>query len=211
MPLKKQKIFSERLKPKDFNVDYFSSGGYDEYKKDVASWVGAAARRIHLLLRNIQRPKVLDVGCAHGFLLAALQRNYQMEIQGLEYSAYAVRTAESSVRKHIRQGSVLERDLFPRASFDLVSCLDIFGYLNLSETQRAANNLVNWTKKYVLFSTLYRHSPQASQRINPDVLRITTLSQEEYKTVFRKAGAHFVKKINFGNGGEVLVFKKEGK
>ena len=210
MDKRKGKTFSERLKPEDFNTRYFSSGGYNEYKKDVASWVGTAARRIRGLLRNVEHPEVLDVGCAHGYLIAALQGKYRIKVQGLEYSAYAVRTAKSSVKGRIRQGSVLERSLFPHGHFDLVSCLDMFGYLSISETQRAANNLAYWTKEYILFSTLYRHSPQASQKINPDALRITTLSQKEYKTVFRKAGVRFVKKIDFGNGGEVFIFKKHG-
>jgi len=200
-----------KLRPRDFDARYFSSGGYDEYQEDVASWIGSAARYIHRLLRNAWDPTVLDVGCAHGFLLAVLQNQYGIRVRGLEYSDYARRTAEPSVKRRIKRGNVLSHGSFPRNSFDVVVCLDVFGHLRIEETQQAADNLVHWTRRFILFSTLYRHSPQASQEVNPDPFRITTLSQKEYKTIFRKAGARFVKKINFGNGGEVLVFKKRKK
>ena len=191
-----------------FDSSYFSSGGYDTYREDVLSWVGNAGRLIDRLLAGTPNPSILDAGCAHGFLITILQEQHGMRVSGLEYSPYAIRHAEPAVRKRIRQGNLLEPGSFPSNSFDLVSCLDVLEYFDRSGVERAIKNLVRWTKQYVLFSGLYRHSLQASQKRNPDPLRITTLSQEEFKKLFRDAGAPCVRRVNFGNGGDAFIFEK---
>jgi SAM-dependent methyltransferase len=191
-----------------FDDSYFSSGGYDTYRDDVLSWVGNAGRLISRLLADTPNPSMLDAGCAHGFLIAVLQERHGMRVSGLEYSPYAIRHAEPAVRKCITRGNLLEPGSFPPNSFDLVSCLDVLEYFDKPGVERAVQNLVRWTKRYVLFAGLYRHSLQASQKRNPDPLRITTLSQEEFKKLFRDAGARCIRKVNFGNGGDAFVFEK---
>ena len=198
-----------RLTGKSFDKKYFSSGSYKLYEKIVESWIGGAARAVKKILNGIKNPSVLDAGCAHGYLIAALQNEYGMNVRGLEYSKYAVKAAVFSVRKKIRQGNITDKKLFKKNSFDAVVCLDVFSHLTLPGIKRAAENLVFWTKKYVVFSTIYRHSLHASQKINPDPLRITTLSQKEYKKIFTEAGGRFFKKIDFRNGGAVFIFRKK--
>ncbi|MDO8557294.1 MAG: class I SAM-dependent methyltransferase [Candidatus Jorgensenbacteria bacterium] len=197
------------LEPKDFNKKYFSSGGYDEYETDVASWISIMARLIKRCLKNgKKRPRVLDAGCAHGYLIAELQNKYGADVAGLEYSDFAIQRADKTVRSKIKQGSILTA-IFPRNSFDAVVCLDVFSYFAEKEVERAAKQLSGWTNKFIFFSSIYRHSRHASQKRNPDELRKTTLTQKEYIDMFRDAGVKFIGKRNIGNGGDILIFKKQ--
>jgi len=193
---------------KYFDQAYYSSGGYDEYESDVRSWTGRVAKKIVRSLAGVPAPRVLDAGCAHGFLLEELLQ-LGCKVKGLEYSPYAIQTASPMVQKYIRQGSILKKNLFPAHTFDAVICFDVVEYLTRDETEKAIGNLARWTKNLIFFAALYRHSRQSSQKHNPDPARRTTLSQKEYQNLFQKYGAFLLEKKNLGNGGDILIFQAQ--
>lgn len=190
-----------------FNKKYFSSGTYRNYKKLTSQWVGPVAKKIYQVIKNNPSAKILDVGCAQGYLMAELQNKYHLFVEGLDYSSYAVRNTEKSVRKKIRKGNILKLP-FKKNSFDVVICFDVANYLTPKETVKAIKNLIDISRNYIFFSAIYRHSRWASQKINPDRLRINTLSQREYINLFSQNRAKFIKSFWGENGGNVLVFKK---
>jgi|GEM_PF-6585511 len=193
---------------KHFDRAYYHSGNYDAYEDDVRSWVAPVARKIVRLTSTLKHPKILDAGCAHGFLLEELQDKYGFAVAGIEYSQHAARTAQPTVKKYIKNGSILQKTLFSKGAFDVVTCFDVVEYLSEEETEKALANLARWSRRYILFSALYRHSLQSSQKRNPDPLRRTTLSQKEYVDIFRKNNAGLLEKRNLGNGGDILIFQK---
>ena len=98
---------------------------------------------------------------------------------------------------------------FKKNSFDVVVCFDVIYYLTLEETKKAIKNLIDVSRDYIFFNSLYRHSREASQKINPDPLRITVLSKKEYINLFRKNRASIVGSFREDNGGQTLIFKKK--
>jgi 2-polyprenyl-3-methyl-5-hydroxy-6-metoxy-1,4-benzoquinol methylase len=214
---------------KKFDKKYFSSGSYCNYKEILGGWVKPIARRISNLLdeatasspkadsvkmrrgliamRQASSPRVLDVGCGFGDLIAELQDRYDFSVVGLEVSPYAIKKASPSVKSKIKGGSILKLP-FKKNNFDVVVCFDVVCYLTSEETVRAIKNLIKVSRGYIFFSSIYRHANEASQKINPDPLRRATLSKKEYVDIFSKYGARFVKKFYGENGGDVLIFKK---
>lgn len=197
----------ENLEPENFGKKYFSSGGYDEYETDVESWIGNMARMVKKYIGNEKKSRVLDAGCAHGYLIAELQNKYRITVEGLEYSDFAIKRADKTVKNKIKNGSILTAK-FPRNGFDAVICLDVFSYFTEKEAMKAAEQLSSWTNKFIFFSSVYRHSRHASQKLNPDEFRKTTFTQKEYIKIFSESGVRFLKKRNVGNGGDILIFKK---
>lgn len=196
------------IPPAYFGAKYFSSGSYKTYQQDARKWTGPMAKRIVMFLRRqgINQPRILDVGCTFGWLLAELQRTHGCDITGLEYSPWVVARADRSVRRRIKQGNVLDRKVFPPRNFDTVICFDVVNYLTPAQTKIAINDLVRWCRGYIFFSAVYKHSHWASQKLNPDPGRITTLSQREYRKLFQSAGAHFIQSRNWGNYGSLMIF-----
>ena len=193
-----------------FDAKFFSSGvykDYRDYRDDVLAWVKPTAQKINTVIRNLENPKILDVGCAQGFLIAELQNKYGFVVRGLEYSKYAVKSADRSVKKKIISGDILNSRHFPKNSFEVVICFDVFEYLNGAEMKKAAKNLALWSKKYIFFNTLYKHSKQSSQKINPDPHRLSPLRQPDYVQMFKNNSLELIKK--FTSGGEILVFEKK--
>lgn len=192
---------------KKFDKKYFTSDSYHNYEEILGGWVKPIAKRISNILRDKPSPKILDVGCSFGDLIAELQDRYKFSVAGLEVSPYAIKKACPLVKTKIKEGSILKLP-FEKNNFDVVICLDVVCYLTQEETARAIKNLVEVSRGYIFFSSIYRHANEASQKINPDHLRIATLSKKEYADIFFKYGAKLIKKFYGENGGDVLVFKK---
>ena len=197
------------ISDKKFDKKFFTSGEYKDYKEILSWWVKPVARRIYRVLKGKNPARVLDIGCGYGDLLAELQDKYNFLVQGIDSSSYAVKKACPSVRKKIKKGSILKLP-FKKNSFDAAVCFDVIYYLTLKETERAIKNLVDVSRGYIFFNSIYRHSPEASQKINPDSLRITVLSKKEYIYFFFKNGAKLIDSFREDNGGETLIFKKIG-
>ena len=191
---------------KNFDEEYFNSGSYKNYKKETDRWVPHVARKINKIIGK-KSAKILDVGCAHGYLLAELQNKYQYSVRGIDFSSYAVKKSESSVRNRISQGDILNLP-FEKNSFDVVMSLDVINYLKDNEVSAAIKNLVNIARKHVFFGAIFKHSWTASQKWNPDKLRKSVLSKKEYCEFFQKNGAKMAQSFDSENGGAILVFKK---
>ena len=150
---------------------------------------------------------ILDVGCAHGYLIAELQNKYGHSIRGIDFSPYAVKNSEKSVREKIKRGNILKLP-FKKNEFDAVICLDVINYLEEDNILRAIQNLAGVSKKYIFFGAIFKHAWTASQRWNPDKLRKSVLSKKEYTRIFKKNGAKLTGSFDGENGGTILVFKK---
>lgn len=191
---------------KNFDKKYFSSGSYRSYKKLADSWVPIVARRIDKVIGK-KEARILDVGCAHGYLVAELQNKYGHNVRGIDYSDYAVKNSEKSVRGKIKRGNILKLP-FKKNNFDIVICLDVINYLEEKDIPVAVKNLVGIAKKHIFFGAIFKHSWTASQRWNPDKFRKSVLAKKEYIDIFKKYGMKLVKCFDGENGGAVLIFKK---
>lgn len=194
---------------KDFGRKYFSTGSYKEYQKEIERWVPPLAKKISKTVK-IPEASILDVGCAQGYLIAELHNRYKYSVRGIDFSAYAVKKCEPSVRYNISQGNILNLR-FQKNQFDVVICLDVINYLEKDEVSKAIENLAKVSKKYIFFAAIFKHAWTASQKWNPDKFRKTVLAKKEYIDIFQKNGANLIEIFDGGNGGSILVFEKRGK
>lgn len=191
---------------KNFGKEYFSSGSYKDYKKETKKWVPKTARKINKIIGGKQAI-VLDVGCAQGYLITELQNKFGHNVRGVDFSEYAVKNSEKTVRGKIRQGDILKLP-FRKNEFDAVICLDVINYLEEKDIPTAIKSLVKIAKKHIFFGAIFKHAWTASQRWNPDKLRKSVLSKKEYIGIFKKNGAKLTGSFDGENGGTILVFKK---
>jgi 2-polyprenyl-3-methyl-5-hydroxy-6-metoxy-1,4-benzoquinol methylase len=194
------------IKPGMFSETYFQGGNYKDYKEIALVWTGRVARRIRRASGK-KHPQVLDVGCAHGYLMVALQEE-GCQVKGLEYSRYVMKKAERAVCETIEEGSVLD-DKFPPNEFDVVVCLNVLEYIPEDQVEKALRNLVRWTSDLIFFTTCFKHSRYASQKHSPDNLRITIKTEKEWIDIFQRVGAAYKETFYDGGGGDVLVFRKK--
>ncbi len=125
-----------------FAREYFDGErgqGYGGYRYD-GRWVPVAERfRDHYRLRAGAR--VLDIGCAKGFLLHDLRGAVPgLCVTGLDISSYALGNAMEDVRATIVQGSA-DRLPFADRSFDLVVSINTVHNLDRAGCIRALGEM----------------------------------------------------------------------
>jgi SAM-dependent methyltransferase len=125
-----------------FGEAYFDgprSQGYGGYYYD-GRWKDVATRLIeHYGLRPGAR--VLDVGCAKGFLVKDLREALPgLEVYGLDVSDYALRQSPPEVSRYLLRGDC--RDLpFAPASFDLVLAINTVHNLPLDDCRQSLSEI----------------------------------------------------------------------
>ncbi|MEP4379694.1 MAG: class I SAM-dependent methyltransferase [Alphaproteobacteria bacterium] len=126
----------------EFGEAYFDGPreqGYGGYGYD-GRWVAVAKRLIETYeLKPGQR--VLDVGCAKGFLVNDLLEALPgLEVYGLDISRYALERAHGRSRGELIRGSC-DRLPFPDASFDLVLGINTIHNLTEDGCRRALREI----------------------------------------------------------------------
>ena len=126
---------------KEYGQMYFDGPrdyGYGGYRYD-GRWVPVAHDIIaHFDLKPGMR--VLDAGCAKGFLVKDLRDACPgLEVTGLDISAYAIETAHPDAKPFLVQGSIESMPF--DAPFDAVLCLDTVHNLSRRRAKRALQEI----------------------------------------------------------------------
>ena len=126
-----------------YTGEYFdpaTSVGFDEYARQQQRYEREAFFLAKQLRAMAPAGRVLDVGCALGFLLGALSRVTAWQVEGVEVSMFAVQYARERSGLVVRRGT-LEEASFPAESFDFVIQKDLLEHVahprrHLEETWR---------------------------------------------------------------------------
>lgn len=133
--------------------------------------------------------RVLDVGCAKGYLVAALHQR-GIEANGIDVSAYAVGNAPPEVRPYLQVSSVEAYE--PDGAFDLVHASGVLLYLELTPLRRALRKLHALSRVGAVFDEPTReHFLALYNARDPgaiDPLRRQELSHGTWQALFREAG-----------------------
>jgi len=111
-----------------YNEDYYKSVNYVTYLNRKPKYV-KHAHEIDMLLKSFNLitadSKILDYGCAVGFLIEGLLENGYRNVQGYDISSWAVQQCKS---KNI---DMLEN--IDNIDYDLICCLDVLEHMTDKE------------------------------------------------------------------------------
>ena len=82
-----------------YNKDYFSGKNSFFYKFGYKDYVNVWKSRLHTLLKYRNKGKLLDVGCALGFMLVPFSKYFS--VYGIDCSRYAVNIAKKNVKNGV--------------------------------------------------------------------------------------------------------------
>jgi SAM-dependent methyltransferase len=152
-----------------YGASYFGSGrnpfdrmglsGYERYDRDTSNANAAA----YLVWRWFDARRVLDVGCATGFVVEAL-RELGIDAEGVDVSQFAVEQAAQGARGHVRQGDLCRRLPFPSRRFDVVTALETLEHLPPEAVPGALAELHRVSAGYVV-ATIPSFGPNESGSI----------------------------------------------
>ena len=175
---------------KRFDVDYFDGDrqyGYGGYRYD-GRWVALATDlAAHYGLKAGDR--VLDVGCAKGFLLHDFTTVVPgIEIAGVDVSSYAIEQALDSVRPFLQVANATELP-YPDKHFDLVVSINTIHNLRIYDLAKALSELerVSRRAKYIVVDG-YRTEEEKVNLMYWQITCESFFTPAEWEWMFQQAG-----------------------
>ena len=127
---------------KKYGREYFDGTreqGYGGYTYD-GRWVSIAKdiiKRYHVKSGD----KILDIGCAKGFLIKDLVDQCSgLEVCGLDISEYALLNSHPDISNNVVRGNA-DKLPFPDNTFKFVSCINVLHNLNLARCKNALREI----------------------------------------------------------------------
>lgn len=138
------KVHSEKIMNdyKKFGLNYFDNSkigiGYGNYIKD--NRFKEPVLKILNYFKIKSNSKVLEVGCAKGFILDEFQKK-KMDVYGVDISNYAIKTSLESVRNKIILTNLAKKKFFRDNYFDFIICKEVLPHLSKKEIKQLIVNI----------------------------------------------------------------------
>lgn len=133
---------------KNYYDTYHTDAGPVPYVRERGPWLPLFRAMAEYIDTTIKPKKVLDAGCAKGFLVEAL-RDRGIEAFGVDISEYAISEVRPDVRAYCRVGSLV----MPLSEhYDLITCIEVLEHMTEEEAKHAIANICKNTND-VLFSS----------------------------------------------------------
>lgn len=132
--------------------------------------------------------KILDVGCAKGFMLYDFQRLIPgIQIQGIDISDYAINNAKDEIKGNLQVANAMKLP-FEDNSFDLVISITTLHNLSKEDMKIALKEIMRVTKKDA-FITLdaYRNQEEKEMMEAWNLTALTMMHTNEWKEFFKEA------------------------
>ena len=141
-----------------YDSDYFENGpqtkksNYRDYSWErLGSYFQRTARHIVDLFKP---ERTLDVGCAKGFLVKALDE-LGVDAYGVDPSTYAVSNAHPDIADKIQQ-EIAQSIPYPENAFDVVTCFDVLEHIPAREVPKTLKELLRVSKQWVVLRVVTR-------------------------------------------------------
>jgi GT2 family glycosyltransferase/SAM-dependent methyltransferase len=147
-----------------YDSDYYrTSSGPLPYERSP-HWLGFFSKIADHIAESLSPRRVLDAGCAMGFLVESL-RDRGIEAWGVDVSSFAVSQVRADVRPYCIVGSIL--DTIPSGRFDLVTCIEVFERISPEDVEAAADRLCQVTDAILFSSTPTDLQEATHQNVRP--------------------------------------------
>jgi SAM-dependent methyltransferase len=174
-----------------YGRDYFDGDrkyGYGGYSYHPRFWQETVRRfRDHYELPDDAR--VLDVGCAKGFMLHDFKELMpRMTVAGLDISEYAIENAMDDVKPFLTVGNARELP-YPDRSFDLVTALNTIHNLPRDECKQALREIqrVSCGNSFIVVDA-WRTDEERNRMKDWVVTAQTVMHVDDWKALFDEAG-----------------------
>jgi SAM-dependent methyltransferase len=181
----------DRAISRQFEFDYFDGDrrhGYGGYSYQPRFWQPTVRRfREHYGLADDAR--VLDVGCAKGFMLHDFKElSPPMHVAGVDISRYALTHAMDDVRPYLARANAKALP-FPDRSFDLVVSINTSHNLPLEECKQAIREIQRVTKRDAFVMLDAWRTPEERDRLFKWVVTCrTAMHVDDWKALFADVG-----------------------
>ena len=145
-----------------YNEEYYQSHCGEEYVYND-SWKKFWGNVAEFIIRTINPKRVLDVGCAKGFLVKEL-RDRGIEAYGIDISEYAISQVDESIKEFCQVGSALDE---LGSGYDLITCIEVLEHLPIGDARHAIRNICEAADDVLFSSTPYDYKEKTHISVRP--------------------------------------------
>jgi len=163
-------------------------------------WWEGRRKLVSLLIQGEKPKKILDVGCAKGFMLYDfMQLIPGITVEGIDISKYAIENAKEEVKPFLKVGNARELP-YEDNSFDLAISITTLHNLDRNDCAKALLELER-VSRYGKFVTLdaYRNEIEKERMNKWNLTALTFMHVDEWKLFFDETGYY----NNPGTGGNL--------
>ena len=176
---------------RQFGVEFFDGDrltGYGGYSYHPRFWSETVARfRDHYALT--ENCRILDVGCAKGFMLYDLQHLLpKAQLSGIDISTYAISEAIEEIRPSLEIGSA---DTLPYQddSFDLVISINTIHNLPINRCKKALQEIQRVTCRDAFITVdAWRNERERENLLKWNLTALTYMHVDEWVALFSEIG-----------------------
>lgn len=136
-----------------------------------------------------ENSKVLDVGCAKGFMLFDMKEAIpNITIEGIDISSYAIENAKEEIKQFLRVGNAKELP-YEDNSFDVVISINTIHNLEKNECAKALQEIqrVSKSKSFITVDA-YRNEEEKEAMYAWNLTAKTIMSVDEWIAFFEEVG-----------------------
>jgi acetolactate synthase-1/2/3 large subunit len=198
MPLETEKnneetVFEQLLlkKAREFGDVYFDGDrlfGYGGYNYNKKYWCKVAEDIIDFYKLK-EGDKVLDIGCAKGFLLNDLKSHLTgLQVFGIDISKYAVDRAMPSVKGSIYAGNACSLP-FSNNEFDLVLSINTLSELDDIDCRKGITEIERVSKNnaYIVLNS-WSNAAGKDRLLKWNLTALSNHSKQDWKNIFKQEG-----------------------
>ncbi len=181
---------NDQLIARKFDKDFFDgdrSVGYGGFYYNPKYWENVIPTLVDYY--NLKRnSKILDVGCAKGFMLYDFKRLYpDMEIFGIDISEYAIKNSMPEIKKFLKVGNC--KDLpYKDNFFDLVISINTIHNLKLTECKKSLLEISRVSKKNsFIVVDAYSTDEEKKRMYDWNLTALTIMSKDNWKKFFKES------------------------
>lgn len=180
-----------RATARKFDVEYFDGDrltGYGGYKYHPRFWT-ETVRRIRDYYNLKEDARILDVGCAKGFMMYDFSVLLpKAEIKGIDVSQYAYDNCRPEMKPFIRVANA-NNIPFPAGYFDLVIAINTIHNLPLIDCKQALREIQRVSRKNAfVMNDAWRTSTERESMLKWNLTALTYMGVDEWKKLFLEVG-----------------------
>lgn len=182
-----------RVNARKFDVEYFDGdrlSGYGGYTYHPRFWTDTV-RRIRDYYDLAPDARVLDVGCAKGFMIYDFKLLMpELKIQGVDISSYAYDHAKPEVKDLVSIANATDLP-FAEDTFDLVISINTIHNLAIDDCKQALREISRVSKKhsFVMLDS-WRNDDEKESMLKWNLTALSYMHVDSWKKIFEEVKYH---------------------
>ena len=180
-----------RLVARQFGKEFFDGErlyGYGGYEYHPRFWQ-ATVRRFQEYYGLAGNGKVLDIGCAKGFMLHDFKEmSPELTVAGIDISEYAIESSIDTVKQYLEVGNAKSLP-FPDDSFDLVISINTVHNLTEKDCRKALREIERVSRGHSFITVdAWRTEKEREQMLKWNLTALTYMHVAQWEKLFREVG-----------------------